>query len=219
MKAAPHIHDHLVQFYESEHFLCESVCRFIHEGLRKNAAIVIVARPKMREAVRNRLVDAGIDFDASCRSGDIIALDAEQTLNTFLIGGKLDDAHFYMQIGGMLEQILADAPGREIYAYGEMVDVLWRARNQVAAIRLEELWNGLRERYAFKLLCGYAMSDFDESADGLARVCEAHSHVAPAESYTPQASDDTRAREIVMLQQRVRALESQLAQLRPHQMA
>ena len=45
-------------------------------------------------------------------------------------------------------------------AYGEMVDVLWKAGQDVAAIRLEMLWNKLAAMHDFALLCGYAMGNF-----------------------------------------------------------
>lgn len=214
MKALPHIHEHGVQFYESEQFLCESVCRFLSEGLRRGAGLLIVARAPVRAAIRERLVAAGFDFDAATQAGDVICLDAEDTLNLLRVCGRFDQPHFVVQVGGLIDQLRRGAPKRPVYIYGEMVDVLWRENDALGATHLEDLWNSLHAQCDFKLLCGYAMANFDRSAEGLARVCEAHSHVGPAESYTPQASDDTRAREIVMLQQRVRSLEAELMQRR-----
>ena len=215
-----HVHDHYVQFYESEQFLCEAVCRFVHEGLSNDAPVVLVATEPHVAAIRSRLISAGHDFDIMVRDGDIVCLDAEHILDTFMVDGMPDEHLFSRQVGPILDQILRGRGSQQIYAYGEMVDLLWQQGNEAAAHALEEIWNRLRTNYNFVLLCGYAMSNFNELSDsaGLAAICRSHSHVVPAETYTPQAPSETRAREIVMLQHRVRALETELARLRMMQL-
>jgi len=211
-----HVHDHYVQFYESEQFLCEAVCRYMHDAMRNGAPVVVISTAAHREAIRERLTAAGHDFDLACREGEIFCIDAHQALDTFMVNGMPDEVLFRRQIGGLLEQVLRGRSNQQIFAYGEMVDVLWQDGNPEAAHQLEAYWNRLREEYNFVLLCGYAMSNFNDAnaAAGLTEVCRAHSHVVPAETYTPQAPNETRAREIVMLQQRVRALETELARLK-----
>ena len=66
--------------------------------------------------------------------------------------------------------------GAVVHAYGEMVDVLWKAGQTPAAIRLEILWNSLRSRYTFSLLCGYAVGSFYKDA-AVDEICSHHSHV------------------------------------------
>ena len=51
-----------------------------------------------------------------------------------------------------------------VQAFGEMVAVLWAEGNQSGAIRLEELWNSLRETHRFSLFCAYPMSHFGRDA-------------------------------------------------------
>jgi hypothetical protein len=205
-------HDHYVQFYETEQFLCEAVCRFIHDAISNGAPVIVVATAPHLKAIRERLTAAGHDFSASCRNGEITCVDAQQALDTFMVNGMPDEVLFRRQVGGLLEQVLRGRRNQQLFAYGEMVDVLWQAGNAEAAHQLESLWNRLRDEYNFVLLCGYAMSNFSDAngAAGLTEVCRAHSHVVPAETYTPQAPSETRAREIVMLQQRVNALETEL---------
>lgn len=209
-------HDHYVQFYETAQFLCEAVSRFVHEGFTSSTPVVLIAVREHSEAVRHRLSAAGYNYDRAVRDGDIVCLDAHDALGTFMINGMPDEHLFMRQIGGVLDQVLRGRGNQQIFTYGEMVDVLWQQGNSEAAHELEAMWNRLRDKYNFVLLCGYALSNFGDeaSAGGLAEVCRAHSHVVPAESYTPQAPTETRAREIVMLQQRVRALESELARFR-----
>ena len=68
---------------------------------------------------------------------------------------------------------------RTIRAYGEIVDVLWKSGQEVAAIRLEMLWNKLAMTHNFSLLCGYSMGHFYKDAS-LAAIHDQHSHVVAA---------------------------------------
>ncbi len=63
-----------------------------------------------------------------------------------------------------------------IRAYGEMVDVLWKKGQAVAAVRLEMLWNKLAATEDFSLLCGYAMGNFYKGTQQQ-EICDHHTHV------------------------------------------
>ena len=86
----------------------------------------------------------------------------------------------------MIARVVPDVPAIEkacagrkdcvVRAYGEMVDVLWKAGQTVAATRLEMLWNDLARSQSFSLLCGYAMGSFYKDA-AVEEVCSHHSHV------------------------------------------
>jgi signal transduction histidine kinase len=104
-------------------------------------------------------------------------------------------------------------PQARIRAYGEMVDLLWREGNSRAAIRLEELWNDAANDHAFALLCAYVMGNFYKEGDTarFMEVCRTHSHVIPTETVTSVDDPQTRLRDISLLQQRARALESEIA--------
>jgi signal transduction histidine kinase/ActR/RegA family two-component response regulator len=54
----------------------------------------------------------------------------------------------------------------------------------------------------------------ETDSDAFRRVCDTHQHVFPAESYSGDADEVTRLREISMLQQRARALETELRRRR-----
>jgi hypothetical protein len=69
-------------------------------------------------------------------------------------------------------------------AYGEMVGVLWKARQFAAAIRLEQLWNRLLEQSSFSLYCAYAIDVFGREFEvsNLDGVLSTHTHMVPAQS-------------------------------------
>jgi signal transduction histidine kinase len=80
---------------------------------------------------------------------------------------------------------------------------------------VEELWNELAESYTFAMLCAYDLGTFSEDTHdaALRAVCNQHAHVMPTERYM-RADDGARLREIALLQQRARALETELERRR-----
>ena len=97
--------------------------------------------------------------------------------------GRPSAHRFDAVVGGLIDQVVAQFPGRRIRAFGEMVDLLAERGNMAAAAALEDLWNRLARRRPFSLLCGYRVDVFDRGAQiaVLPEVCRAHSHVLPAE--------------------------------------
>ena len=110
------------------------------------------------------------------------------------------------------QKSLAGRAGSPVCAYGEMVDLLWKGGNPAGAIKLEELWNELASSYDFSLLCAYNMGNFGNASDAeqFATICKQHTHVIPTERYV-QGDAEARLVEISLLQQRARALETELA--------
>jgi signal transduction histidine kinase/CheY-like chemotaxis protein len=204
-------HNHAVQFYESEDFLRDSVADFIGNGLVAAEPVIVIATEQHRSAFAGALAARGLDVTEATSSGDLVMLDARETLATFMAGLMPDPERFVDSVGGVIGKT---ARGRQqCRAYGEMVDLLWRDGNPEGAIRLEELWNDLAEHYTFNLLCAYPMGNFysESHAANFEHVCRTHSHVFPAESFSAKSTDaKALAREVAVLQQQARALTSEI---------
>jgi hypothetical protein len=100
-----------------------------------------------------------------------------------MVAGQPDWARFEETIRKAVRE-LAPKPGAEgLRAYGEMVGILWNARQFAAAIRLEELWNKLLGHLSFSLYCAYAVDLFSKELEvsNLEAVLCAHSHLVPAQ--------------------------------------
>ena len=207
--AAPHAHT--VQFYDDEGFLASVVSEFIAGGLRDGHPAVIVATAPHIDAFRRQLRAAGVDMNAARQTGQLQMLDARQTLMKFMDGDSPDEPRFKATIGAAIRRGLADHPGASVFAYGEMVDVLWKEGNTEGAISLERLWNNLAQEYEFSLLCAYSMANFCRATDTEAfdRVCAAHSHVIPDESFLALDEGD-RGREVSLLRHRARVYEAEV---------
>ena len=178
---SPSTGDHVVQFYEDDEFLIDAVAHFVAAGLSAAEPALIVATEPHRDAFVQRLRRNGSNVDAAVASGQLIMLDAQQTLLRFMVGDHPDWARFRATIGPVLQGCRGTAGSARVRVFGEMVDLLWRAGNRAAAIRLEELWNDLARLQSFTLLCAYAMGNFFMPGDGepFDRVCNRHSHVVP----------------------------------------
>jgi signal transduction histidine kinase len=204
--------EHRVQFYDSEDFLAAAVADFLAPGISNGQPLVVIATEPHRASFASRLKAKGYDIERVSGNGQLTLLDARDTLDAFMVGPAPDPELFRSIVGTVLEAARnrggADAVLR---LYGEMVDLLWRDGNTEAALQLEQLWNDLSHTFEFSLLCAYAMGNFYRTADAehFEAVCGHHSHVAPTERY--MAGDmATRLREITILEQRARSLETEI---------
>lgn len=157
-------HFHAVRFYDDARSLAQIVAEFLGEGLAKGDAAVVIATPEHRVFVEENLRSRSIDVDELTRLGQLVALDARETLNQFMADGMPNGALFKRVVGHVLDQVCKAKADCTIRAYGEMVNVLWKDGHEAAAIRLEMLWNELANTRDFKLLCGYSMGNFYKGA-------------------------------------------------------
>jgi PAS domain S-box-containing protein len=206
--------EHIVQFYEDSGFLSDAVARFLGDGLSAGEPLVIIATETHRQLIIQRLKSSGFEVEDACEDGRLTLLDAAQTLSEFMVDAMPDWERFRTLMEGVLEKSAAAGQARRVRAYGEMVELLWREGRSRAAIRLEEFWNDLGRTHAFILLCAYQMDGFSQEAQGeqFRQVCGNHSHVRPTESYPLGDNPEARLRQVSLLQQRARALETELQQ-------
>jgi KaiC/GvpD/RAD55 family RecA-like ATPase len=179
----PHPCDHLVQLYTEDSFLVRAVGHFLASGLTQGEAAVIVATPEHAEAFRTELRTLGVDVASAIGRGQLTALDAEECLSVFMVGGLPDADKFRAVITPVLEHVRAEGFS-SIRLYGEMVNLLFRD-NLEATVRLEELWNELLADARISLLCAYRIDNFDRHAHRglLHRITRCHSHLIPVDDY------------------------------------
>jgi signal transduction histidine kinase/CheY-like chemotaxis protein len=204
---------HVVQFYEDDTFLVETVARFVGAGLRDGDSSVVIATEPHRDAILARLEGWSFDVRRASGSGRLVMLDAAETLAAFMRGDVPDAESFERSVGALMKRVYASSRGKaRVRAYGEMVDLLRRKGQSGAALRVEELWNEMARVHPFSLLCGYSLATFSgpQGEEALMNVCGRHASVFPAETFASLRTDDERAREISMLQHRARVLASQL---------
>ena len=213
-------HAHSVQFYGEDSVLLDGLSRFIGDSLEAQGSALVVATPAHREGLTQRLEDRGLDTAAAIEQGRYILLDAAETLSKFMLEGWPDPERFAEAMGNVIARAKeASGPNGRLAVFGEMVAILWAQGKFDTAIRLEQLWNQLRQTHSFSLRCAYPMAGFNREDHGepFLKICSEHSHVIPGESYMALTTDEERMRNISHLQQKAEALEIATAERRTAQ--
>ena len=173
-------HFHAVRFYKDSDSLSRIVAEFIGEGFVKGAPAIVFATAEHRASIAAHLRDRGFDVAVLERRGDLIVLDARETLSKFCEFGKVDAERFTQTITPVIEQASRGRRNCTIRAYGELVDLLWKDGQITASMRVEMLWNQLANTHDFKLLCGYSMGNFYKDAS-IEEITCTHTHVLAAD--------------------------------------
>ena len=172
-------HFHAVRFYDSKESLCRIVAEFLGAGFVTGQPGLVIGTPEHRAAIVQELQSRHFDVDAMQAAGDILLLDARETMSSFMVDGMPDGDRFKDRMTAAIEKVCRGRTDVTIRAYGEMVDLLWKDGHTVAAVRLEMLWNKLAMTHDFSLLCGYAMGNFYKDAS-INEICQQHTHVIGA---------------------------------------
>jgi hypothetical protein len=171
---------HLVQLYGGESVLVRNVAGFLKEGAAWGDAMIVIATPSHRRLFAERLKEEGVDADALAGAGRLVLLDAQETLSRLMVDGRPDAVRFQGVVGDLIRATRARTAA-PIRAYGEMVDLLWKAGELLAAGQLEELWNALLERERFSLFCAYTVDLLSRDSDlsCIETMLGSHSHLLP----------------------------------------
>jgi signal transduction histidine kinase len=205
--------DHVAHFYETESFLLNSLTRFVMSGFSNGESVIVVVTPHHREGLERSLFNNGVNLVEAFVADRYIPMDAATVLETFMVNGMPDRALFRKTLSPFIARLLDGEPVR---AFGEMVALLWKSGRCDAAIELERLWDEIEQEHPFTLYCAYPLDGFGEKtfSQPLLDICDIHSRVIPAESYTALSTQESRLRAILGLQQKARALEAEIAERR-----
>jgi hypothetical protein len=168
---------HRLQLFDTSESLVESVASFLFEGYVRGEHLVIVAKPRHRQAVMATLQRMGCfppDADTPQR---LVALDAAEVLHTITRDGRLDATLFKRTIKPLMKSLSETGPVR---IYGEAVELLAEQQDLGTAFALEQLWNALGSEIPYTMLCGYSSAHFTTptSQRSLRDICGTHTHVA-----------------------------------------
>jgi hypothetical protein len=183
----PSPRDHLVQAYTDDTFLAHVVADYMCVGLDQGGGVVIIATAAHAEAFIERLASSGIDVAALIATGRMLVLDAERTLQSFMVHGRPERAKFLTVITSALDHV-RQAGALTIRLYGEMVDLLWQDQLD-ATLELEHWWNEVLTDDRLSLLCAYRLDALDRQAKGVLRqVTHCHARLLPSDE--PERFDE-----------------------------
>src|SRR5580700_8341347 len=85
-------HSHLVQFYEDDGFLIDSLSRLFADGLSAGDRCVYIRPVSHLTSLEKRLAARGIDLDKLRKEGRLISRDASHVLSTFMVDEWPDES-------------------------------------------------------------------------------------------------------------------------------
>ena len=202
---------HYVQFYESDAFLVSRVAEFIAAAFETDGAAVLIATPEHRSAVEQQLSDKGLSPTELTEAGRYFSIDAKEMLSRFMSNGSPEERLFNRELNPLLDNA-SNGRRRHVWAFGEMVALLSADKNHDAALKLEQMWNGVS--HSLSLLCAYPMRDLCGASvsEAFYHICHEHSTVLPTESYiTAGETEKERSQTIAVLEQKAKSLEAIIA--------
>ena len=177
--------EHVVQLYgDDDRLLTQNVARFLGEGLKRGDGLIVIANAEHRGSVARYLKQEERSYSKAVLEGRLVFLDAETTLAKFMRNGSPDPELFDRVVGDALRGVQERGVHTGVRAYGEMVGVLWQAREYDAAIRLEGLWNNLLKSNQISLFCAYPIDVFgpEFKIGNLDALLCAHTHLLPVDT-------------------------------------
>lgn len=193
--------NHFVRFYQDDVTLLTEVAEFVDQGMYGGGKAIVIATGEHASALQQQLVGlASLKGQPRWSPDRLIMLDAAETLARFVIDDWPDENLFDTTVGTVVRA--ACASGNTVHAFGEMVALLCSRGLYDAAVRLEELWNGLARECSFELFCAYPWQQFStaEQAAAFQRICFAHDHVCHS-SHAVQENGQDASRQLAILQQ------------------
>lgn len=167
--------NHRLQLFDTPESLATSVSSFFVEGYNAGGNLLVIAKPRHRDAILSALQKAGCFPDDAHDRQRLVALDAGEILGRITRQGSVDRRLFDAVVPPVVQRLAAT--GR-LWIYGEVAELLTEQQDFLGAIRLEQMWNGLAKLCPFTLLCGYSSAHFTASASkpALRDICGTHTH-------------------------------------------
>jgi hypothetical protein len=168
--------DHVVQVYENDETLINSLTKFVTGGIKMGDPSIIIATESHLHDLKNSIKNQGYDLESLQHLNLFIALKASEVLSKFMINDWPDDLLFEKTVSEIINKATND--NHKIRAFGEMVSILWDEELHGATIYLEHLWNKFCSQHPMSLLCAYPKKAFQkDNASSLQHICKSHSKI------------------------------------------
>jgi DcmR-like sensory protein len=166
-------HDHAVHVYADDAAISHEIIRFVEDGLVLGESVVVAATAQHRAAIARWRSD-----HPSISDGEVLlVMDADETLQKFMVAGLPDPALFESTICPIIDRAVRG--GRTVRVFGEMVALLWADGNVTGALELEALWNGLALSQRFFLMCAYpGVALAGAPLQAVNAMCDHHSNLS-----------------------------------------
>ena len=170
---------HVAQFFSDDQRLLDEATKFVGVALKAENSAIVVATKLHREGIFLSLQASGFGVDVAIEQGRYVAVDATETLATFMLNDTPDPGRFLGHFGDRILAATQAARGKHhrVSVFGECVNLLCAQGKIEAAIQVEKLCNEISKNHDVRILCGYSLGDFERTMDEdtFQRICEEHS--------------------------------------------
>lgn len=187
----PTVEGQRIQVCQNKTAQIKLLAQYIGDGLSKNEAVIIIARPSLRKSVWSKLQALGFDMDFYKAQGQIKLYDAELLLSNILIDDVIDEHYFHTCIGKPIEA--AQAAYGKVRAFGDMVDILWHRGLHDTALQLEKIRNELCQQHQLTVLCTYLRDSIESQSyrSTVEWMCKCSIHALSNHSYDSEEDGGT----------------------------
>ena len=162
--------DHVVQIYENQTILLNTLEGFAGDGFMKKEAVVVIATTEHLNQLDRRLEMQGFQVKSLKDSGRYVALEAEESLESFETADGPDQPLFSAYVTAIMERVQTE--NGKIRIFDELPALLRVRGYEKAAGKLEQLWLRHQQKRNFCLFEAYPRSCFPEELQGsLSRIC------------------------------------------------
>src|ERR1700741_4229200 len=107
-------HHHAVQFYGSDQSLFTTVSGFLGQGFIDGNPGILIATPAHTTGILEHLKGRFIDVERAKRVGDLVILDAQETLALFMADAMPDSEAFERSVGQLVGTLLSGRSDRTL---------------------------------------------------------------------------------------------------------
>lgn len=153
---------HTLIFYEDDSALLDGLSQSICTAICAGNSVLVVATAAHHNGLEAHLRERCVDAHRAIIEGRLFLLDADEILSKIMVNGQLDPDRSVTVMGNYIAMLAAAARGENphVFAFGELVALLWERGNHNAALHLELLCRQIVENLPLQLCCGYPMRLF-----------------------------------------------------------
>ena len=151
--------EHIVQIYEEDDIMINSMADFIIGGIKSSECSVVFLTSDHLSSLNKKLKEKGFSPESLVSDKLYFPFDADEILNKFIVDNWPDTPLLYLTIAELLSPV--SETGRRKRAAGEMVAILRERELIEATIQLEKIWKEMYEKDPFCIFCVYPRRIFD----------------------------------------------------------
>ena len=154
-------HEHVMQIYENDHILTDTLTGFMEGILNSNENALVIATHQHLSALESRLEKLGYKVDELISNDRFVPFDAEEMIDECMIDEEFDETVFAERCSSLIKR--ATDNKKTFMTCGEIAPILLTQGRKEAAIKLEQLSDRLCSIHHSGLFCFYSKNHLNNT--------------------------------------------------------